>query len=398
MSDAARHETGWREAFGEQAGWDEDQDEDYGAQDEEGFLPGLGSSHGDGGSAPRPGRRRRRGRWIAPLIAFVVIIGLLGGVGIYGYRAYHNKHADYVGAGTGSVTVQVLPGQGAATLAPTLVKLGVIEAVAPFTAAAEASKATAGLQPGYFRLHKHMSAALAYQMLINPASRIQTTVTIPEGLRAVNIVSVLGSKSGLSKNAFARALADTAALGLPSYAGGHPEGYLFPATYTIVPHESALSVLQAMVKSYNAAAASVDLPAVARHDDFTPAQIVVEASLIQAEGGRLADFPKIARVIDNRLQAGMKLQFDSTVFYGLHTYGTRATSQQILSKSPYNTYRYTDLPPGPIDSPGLAAIQAALHPAAGNWLYFVTVDLKTGLTKFTNSFAQEQLWSSEIKG
>src|SRR6202021_1484423 len=112
-------------------------------------------------------------------------------------------------------------------------------------------------------------------------------------------------------------------------------------------------------------------------------QVIVVASLAQAEGGKVSDFPKIARVIYNRLHAGMKLQFDSTVLYGLHAYGTRASSQQLNSNSPYNTYKYAGLPPGPIDSPGDAAIRAALHPAAGNWLYFVTVNPKTKQTDFT---------------
>src|ERR1035441_10965881 len=76
------------------------------------------------------------------------------------------------------------------------------------------------------------------------------------------------------------------------------------------------------------------------------------ASLVQAEGGRLSDYPKIARVIDNRLAQGMPLQLDSTVLYGLDTYGILASDAQLNSPSPYNTYRHKGLPPGPIDSPG----------------------------------------------
>jgi UPF0755 protein len=291
----------------------------------------------------------------------------------------------------------VQPGEGAVELAPTLVKLGIIAAADPFSAAAEASKSPDGLEPGYFRLRKHMNAALAYQMLISPSSRIQSTVTIPEGLRQVNIIRVLGEKTPLGLKAYTSAIKNTGALGLPYYAGGKPQGYLFPDTYSVAPHETALQVLQGMVTSFKQEATSANLVAVAKKDNFTPAQIVIEASLIQAEGGRLQDFPKIARVIDNRLNDGIKLQLDSTVLFALGTYGIQATDQQLNVNSPYNTYRHTGLPPGPIDSPGAAAINAALHPAKGDWIYFVTVDPKTGLTKFTDSSAEFTVLQNELR-
>jgi UPF0755 protein len=120
------------------------------------------------------------------------------------------------------------------------------------------------------------------------------------------------------------------------------------------------------------------------------------ASLVQAEGGRLQDFAKIARVIYNRLNTGMQLQLDSTVMYAMNKFGIRASTAELKFNSPYNTYLHAGLPPGPIDSPGDAAIRAALHPAAGNWRYFVTVDPKTGLTKFTNSQAQFQQFVAEL--
>ena len=113
---------------------------------------------------------------------------------------------------------------------------------------------------------------------------------------------------------------------------------------------------------------------------MTPGQVITVASLLQAEGGRVSDYPKIARVLLNRLQVNMPLQFDSTVFYGLHLYGTSATIAQTHINTPYNTYMHKGLPPGPIDSPGNAAIQAALHPAAGTWLYFVSST--NGVTTF----------------
>jgi UPF0755 protein len=102
-------------------------------------------------------------------------------------------------------------------------------------------------------------------------------------------------------------------------------------------------------------------------------------------------------VIYNRLAQGIPLQLDSTVLYGLNTYGIIASDQQLNSTSPYNTYKHKGLPPGPIDSPGNAAIEAVLHPATANWIYFVTVNPKTGETLYTSSLAQFEQYRQELE-
>jgi len=244
-------------------------------------------------------------------------------------------------------------------------------------------------------VHTHMAAALAFALLLKPSSRIQTRVTIPEGQRLTQIIAELGHATGNSAG-YQQASKDIPALGLPPYANGNPEGYLFPATYDIQPNTPPVKVLKTMVARFGVEAVSVSLPAAAAHAQLTEGQVIVVASLIQAEGRNPADFPKIAEVIYNRLNSGIKLQLDSTVMYALHTYGIRATSAQARVRSSYNTYLHVGLPPGPIDSPGDVAIRAALHPAHGNLMYFVTVDPKTGLTKFTSSFAVAQQYEAEL--
>ena len=106
------------------------------------------------------------------------------------------------------------------------------------------------------------------------------------------------------------------------------EGYLFPATYAIAPHETALQILQAMVTRFNQEAQVINLAAAAKAVNLTPTQLIIEASLAQAEGGSVSDYPKIAEVIHNRLAIGMHLQFDSTVLYGLGKYAVSATSSR----------------------------------------------------------------------
>jgi UPF0755 protein len=398
--------------YGEQAEYRDDGEYEDGGR----FVPGFGDDGDDGYQADyetgrghgrraapqdgRGGRRpRRRFRWIAPLAALLVIVVPLAVGGFYAYSFYMSKYhpADYSGEGTGSVVVQVVSGENATDLGPQLVKLGVVASARAFVLAAEHSTSSAGLLPGFYGLHKHMQASLAYALLVNPKNMVQVTVTIPEGWRESQTVGFLGAKSGIPASAYRAALRNPAALGLPSYAHGNAEGYLFPATYEVQPHETALSVLKGMVQSFNAEAAQVNLPTAARQVRLTEGQVITMASLVQAEGGRLSDYQKIARVIYNRLAQGIPLQLDSTVLYGLNTFGIIASDQQLNSPSPYNTYKHKGLPPGPIDSPGNAAIQAVLHPATGNWLYFVTVNPKTGETLFTSSLTQFEQFRQELQ-
>jgi UPF0755 protein len=380
------------------------------------FVPGFADYGEDGDhghraarrkaarrSGPRgqgPGRpRRRRFRWIAPLAALLVILIPVAIGGAYAYSFYMSKYhpADYSGPGTGYVVVQVPSGATAHSLGPKLAQLGVVASAQAFVLAAEHSSNPNGLLPGFYGMREHMKASLAYQRLLNPANLVQVTVTIPEGWRLSQIVAWLGAKSGIAASAYAQVLKNPAQLHLPAYSGGKPEGYLFPATYEVQPHETALGVLTGMVQRFDQEAAAVNLPAAARKVHLTEGQIIIMASLVQAEGGRLADYPKIARVIYNRLAQGIPLQLDSTVLYGLNRYGFVATDAELSSDSPYNTYKHKGLTPGPIDNPGATAIQAVLNPATGNWLYFVTVNPKTGETLFTSSQAQFQQYRAELE-
>jgi UPF0755 protein len=336
----------------------------------------------DDGNRGRPRRKRSRARRLAPWIALLVLavfLAAVGGGGLYAYRYIQAKDhpPDYAGAGTGpTVMVQVMSGDTPTSLAPRLVSDGVVKSTRAFILAAEHSTSTAGLEAGYYLMNRQMQATLAYAYLVNPKDLVQDVVTIPEGYRAVNAIQVISKKTHIPVAEFQAVLKDPAKLGLPSYAAGKPEGYLFPATYAIEPHETALQILQAMVSRFDEEAASASLPAsVSIHAQggtvhLTTGQLMIVASMVQAEAGRDSDFPKIAEVIYNRLAVGMKLQLDSTVFYGLGKYGTAATDAEIDTPNAYNTYLNKGLPPTPIDSPGDAAIQATLHPATGNLLYF----------------------------
>ncbi len=188
------------------------------------------------------------------------------------------------------------------------------------------------------------------------------------------------------------ALAAPEAVGLPPEANGSAEGWLAPSTYAFAPEASADEVVSAMV---DATVSRLTDAGVAR-DQWLP--VLTEASLIETEARLDVDRPKVARVIVNRLNAGMALELDSTVKYAngedpswwnhLDDDATWTTPDARSVDSPYNTYLHTGLPPGPIASPGMASIQAALHPADGTWLFFVTINLDTGETAYATTFPE----------
>jgi UPF0755 protein len=326
--------------------------------------------------------RKKATRWLPRALVLTVVAAILIGGGVGGLDIYHKYQAryhpaDYVGDGTGAVTVQVMSGDTAFSLAPRLLQLGVIASTRAFTNAAEAATTTTssgstGLEAGYYQLHEHMQASLAYAAVTNPKNVVQTTVTIPEGKRAVDVIAIISAKTKIPLKNFQQVLAHPSELGLPSYANGKVEGYLFPATYAVVPHETALQILQAMVQRFDVEAQQVNLVAAANAVHLTPTQLIIEASLAQAEGGSVTDYPKIAEVIRNRIAKGMHLQFDSTVLYGLGKYAVSATFKQINTPGPYNTYLNAGLPAGPISNPGDSAIKGILDPAQGDYLYFLT--------------------------
>jgi peptidoglycan lytic transglycosylase G len=414
--------------YGDRGGWygDVDEDQAWGeAEDDSGLLPGF-SDEGDfrrardhgpasarpvraerGGrgappSRPRGGKPKRKSpmRRAAPWIALTVLVVVIGVAGAGFFYFWHNylHPPDYTGPGTGNVTVQIKPGETATQVGAQLQAKGVVASVRAFANAAKASGKGDALEPGYYRMHKHMAATLAFALLLKPSSRIVLTVLITEGERLSEIIAALGQKTGDLKG-YQQAIKNVSALGLPSYAKGNPEGYLFPATYTIQPGTQPIQVLRAMVLRYNKEAQSVNLPAVAAKDQISEGDAIIVASLIQAEGKRPQDLPKIARVIYNRLNQHMNLQLDTTVLYARHSRaGDVTVAQTQNTKSPYNTYLHKGLPPGPIDSPGDAAIQAALHPSptTDTWTYFLTVNPKTGLTKFTDSFTVFQQFQAEL--
>ena len=333
---------------------------------------------------PKEPRRVR-----AFLIALLVIAVVVSSIAFAAPKVLQHFQgpADFAGPGTTAVVFEITEGQTLAQIGNDLKAQGIVASVDAFTQAAQANPDSSLIQPGFYNLKTQMKASQTITALLDPATKNVHHFVVPEGKRVKWIVENLVKETGIQKTDFTAALKDAESLGLPSYAKGNPEGFLFPATYDIPPDATASSILKMMVAKYNSVALSLDLESQSTLLKMTPQQIVTIASLLQVEG-HPRDFAKVSRVVYNRLAAPMRLQFDSTVNYGLGKTDVILTTDQLNKDTPYNTYLHDGLPPGPVGNPGEEALKAALNPANGDWLYFTTVNLDTQETKFTSSYAE----------
>jgi len=354
-----------------------------------------------------PHRRRRRKKRargkgaMAVVVALLLILGVVGGsaallfgLGSKVKDALSTSAApDYPGPGTGEVTIEIKAGQTASDVGVTLKKNDVIKSTQAFFEVANANPDSSSLQPGFYQLAHKMPAADALDTLLDPSARVQARVTLPEGLRLDETLKRLATGTELPLKDFKTSLKDGKALGLPGYAAGNPEGFLYPATYEVPPDADASSVLKQLFAAYASAAEESGVERTQRD----PEEIVIIASLVEAEARHAEDFGKVARVVYNRLEQGMPLQFDSTVNYALKADKEIVTYEDLGEDSPYNTYQNTGLPPAPINSPGKAAMTAAVNPTEGDWLYFVTTDPEAGTTKFTGDYDEFLKFKRELK-
>jgi len=197
------------------------------------------------------------------------------------------------------------------------------------------------------------------------------SVTIPEGLTVKEIADLLGNLQIADKQKFLTEAADPELLASVGLQDKGIEGYLFPDTYHFTPATQERDILTAMTEQFR----RVSAPLLARHSEpaqLTPHEIITLASIIEKETGVEAERPLVSAVFYNRLQRRMQLQSDPTVIYGLKSFNGDLTKKDLHDANPYNTYRISGLPPGPICNPGLSSIKAALHPADVPFLYFVS--------------------------
>ena len=282
------------------------------------------------------------------------------------------------------VIIDIPAGSSGSSIAVLLFDSEIIKSSEAFFRVAVGDKRSEKIAPGNHRLTKTISAQQALDQLLDP-ERIPNLIKVYEGSWKSEIAKSL-VKYGFSANEVGRALATA---NLPD-GFRDSEGLLFPAQYSFVKGTTSNEAVQAMVDRFTQEPAAKEL--LLGTQMFKPSQLLTVASIIQAEGEE-KDFAKVSRVIYNRLKIGMPLQMDSTVHFVKKLRGEIfLSSQSTLINSPYNTYKKYGLPPGPICSPGADAILAALKPAVGDWLYFITV--APGDTRFTKSLEEFNSWKA----
>ena len=348
-------------------------------------LPGAATA---GRRATRDRRRQRRRRRARRSLILLVALAVVAGGGYGAFAALRpmveslRAPNDYTGQGSGTVEVSIEPGASGRAIGRVLAEVDVVKTSGAFVDAASANPKAGSIQPGTYAMRKQMSGSAAVTLLLDPKARTAERVTVREGLRASEIITLLAKETGQPAADYTAALKDAAALGVPALARGNAEGWLFPASYEFATTSTAEQQLSAMVAQTKKVLAAADVK------DRDAQRILTIASIAEVEAAAPADYAKVARTLDNRLRIKMKLQLDSTVSYAVGRRSITTTAAERATRSPYNTYFIAGLPRGPIANPGRAAIEGALNPSPGPWLFFVTVDPSTGETKFATTAAE----------
>ena len=333
----------------------------------------------------------RRRRLVFVSLALLITVVLIAGVATTAsdaIREFISKFqvADYSGDPGPETLIVIEPGDDGAAVARKMVDADIIlsfDAIYRDMLTADFT-----IYPGTYSFPTKLSGQRALEILIEGKNRVVLQTTIPEGFKVSEVIAQLVADIGLDQKAIEEAI-ESIRDRLPNDAP-NAEGYLFPATYTFDPGVNAETVIKTMVDRTEAELAQYDISLKDSLD------VINLAALIQDEARLTEDFFKVSRVFQNRLDIDMLLQSDATVNYGTNGKTVTTTDAQRADRNPYNTYVFKGLPVGPISNPGELAIEAALRPADGDWLYFVTVNLKSGETKFSVTLAEHERAAQEF--
>ncbi|MEY4418623.1 MAG: hypothetical protein RIQ88_1061 [Actinomycetota bacterium] len=340
---------------------------------------------------PKPSKR-------GVIIALCLVLVIAAGVGYLGNKEAVRNFLDqyngneYSGSGSQTIDFHVYKGDTGVEIAKALVAQDVTKDYE--TTLRHIFSANPTFFPGTYRMPTQISSDKAIQILVDPTQVVVNRVLVQEGLRLSVTFKKLSNATGISVSNFESAAKNISSFDLPKEAPSL-EGYLFPATYDFQPDLTAKQILSLMVERTKEQLRNDGVAQKDWHKTLTL------ASVIQMEARLPQDFYKVSRTFKNRLAIGMHLQSDATVSYGVQGSTVSTSSADRANNNGYNTYLYAGLPVGPIAGSGAQAIDAALHPAEGKWLYFCTINLKTGETVFSETYADHQkavaLWREWMK-
>jgi UPF0755 protein len=321
---------------------------------------------------------RRLGIAAVVILAFTLGLREINQAG----ASYANFPDRVISENEDTVSISIPAGATGAEIAALLQEAGVVASAESFFRAAVANPMAASIAPGTHSLSLKISGKTALDQLLDP-KRIADLIKIAEGAWNSEVFAQMIATKNWSANPSESAKQVVLPSGITAL-----EGVLFPAQYSFAEGTSQVEALQSMVSRFSKAISTIDF--VDPESKLNTQQLITLASLVQAEG-RSEDFAQISRVVRNRLALGMPLQFDSTVHYVMKSRGEIfLSSKSTKLRSPFNTYQNRGLPPTPIGNPGLEALKAAIAPAQGDWLFFITV--APGDTRFTKSFSEFNNW------
>ncbi|WP_018333674.1 endolytic transglycosylase MltG [Actinomycetospora chiangmaiensis] len=374
-----------------------DRDRETGAGDLD-VLGGLVPASDAARDEPPPARRRRL---VWPVVAAVLVLALAGGAFFARDLWGVVFPPDFSGPGSGHVVVQVADGDSTRDIGASLVSAGVVASARGFGQAAEDDPRGRGIQPGFYDMARQMSAAEAVTRMLDPAARLGRlevrggtqlddtagvgNARVPGVLSLISAATCVVDDSGqrrcVSVDDLRRAMVgtDPAQLGVPDWAldgvrrapvERRLEGLVAPGNYDVRPGSDAVSALATVVRTSAATLESAGVVTKAAANNVTPYQALIVGSIAEREGIE-SDFPRITRVVYNRLPIPMRLQMDSTINYPLDRQTLLTTPVDRATPGPYNTYLNFGLPPTPLGAVSTPALTAALTPDVGAWVYFV---------------------------
>ncbi|NLB47249.1 MAG: endolytic transglycosylase MltG [Microbacteriaceae bacterium] len=342
-------------------------------------------------SAKQERAKQFRKRWIISLSVVLVLLLALGSVAAYAWSQYGERIAlelgwtsnDFEGNGQGEIVITISSGEIGEDVARTLADAGVVKTSQAFYELLLAQDPAVDFHPGSYRLRLEMSSQAALDALQDPENRVRLTAMIPEGRTASQTLELISDGAEIPLDDLIAAASEPRSFGLPEGVDSL-EGWLHPATYEFEPETSAHDAIAKLVGYQVSMLDDLGVPEADRQ------RVRTEASIVQREAGTADDFGKVARVIENRLAIGMKLEMDSTSQYGIgqdNDGSVWSSGEALGDDNPWNTYLHEGLPVGPIANPGRAAVEATLNPTPGDWLYFVAINLETGESRFNETYA-----------
>jgi UPF0755 protein len=311
----------------------------------------------------------------------VVSVGAIG--------LWYQRNVDPPGKPGAEVAITVAPGMSTGEIGALLERRGVISSAKVFHYYVKFN-GLGTVEAGDYTLHQREAMATVVKTLEGGAKVDKgIPLTIPEGLTLPEVAKLVGTLPGRSADKFLQVAAGGTvrsryqAPGVTSL-----EGLLLPETYFFAADDDETAILRRMVDSFDALATRLDIDAGAARLGVTPYQAVVVASMVEREARVDEDRGKVARVIYNRLAAGMPMEIDATIQFALGKQKEVLLFSDLEIDSPYNTYKVAGLPPGPIASPGQESLVAALDPTPGKWIFFVVVD-ENGHHAFAETLAEQ---------